>query len=364
MAIRSSEIDRVIALDGLRAIFALLVLSLHYSVWFNLPVGSQTLAFLDRTSIYAVCGFFALSGASMALAYSHRGLQTGKDLWQFWLKRFFRIAPLYYLVLFVLVAGRVFRCSVGGECAENLIERLILNVTFTFGLGQAGVNSLVIAGWSIGIEWVFYALFPALLAIAGRSLQQATALILASFMLMVGWDIWYLNTEANDWLVYAQFPAYLFYFVVGMAAAIYRRAPSSIYSYGILVLAMLYVGSHLLLPAYDPDNGFAGPAAWFFAAITCGIVVMGVWAHRPPRAMTAAAVWAGEISYGVYLLHFPVATLVRALPIPPFAGAVLAFVLTIVVARLVYLYFELPAVRFGGRFLKRSQPVVATSKTP
>lgn len=347
--------NRVVSIDGLRALFAAVVVAYHYTAWMEIELPGFTNSALARGAIYAVCGFFAISGASMALAYRNRSPDSLIGVAAFLLKRFFRIAPLYYLVLAIHTAGRGMRCLSESECSLDPIP-VAKNLTFLFGFGRAAENSLVVAGWSIGIEWIFYFLFPAIFFVALRIKGGLIVLLALGAASLVLWDIRHLSEPDLQWVDYAQFPAYFFYFAVGIAIGVFVSDMPRISQRTAAIYLGLASAFYLVLEAisrhpFNEGVDVAGPVAWLFALATCAIVAAtaqisvrsGVW-HQGLKKL-------GEWSFGVYLLHFPVAIGVEILGLsgwPAFAAGV---VLTIILAMLVYRFVEAPFVRLGNRLV-------------
>lgn len=94
---------RIHAVDGLRGLFAIGVMLHHYVMWFGVPVNGYVDGFLTKIGIYAVSGFFVISGASLYHVY--RGPMTNALVREFYLRRFLRIAPLYYVTCVVDMLG-------------------------------------------------------------------------------------------------------------------------------------------------------------------------------------------------------------------------------------------------------------------
>ena len=65
-------------------------------------------------------------------------------------KRFFRIAPLYYVMLGYVV----WRIGFPGW------GEFLANATFTFNLFPGLEQGMVFAGWSVGVEMIFYLMLP------------------------------------------------------------------------------------------------------------------------------------------------------------------------------------------------------------
>lgn len=64
----NSSSPHIYSLDGLRGILAIIVAIYHIQEWMGLVLPAEVEDFLARTAVYGVCGFFAISGASMVIA--------------------------------------------------------------------------------------------------------------------------------------------------------------------------------------------------------------------------------------------------------------------------------------------------------
>ncbi len=134
---------RLEAVDSLRGIAATGVVIVHSLAMFDLgPTGVIGIGYL----VLGVPLFFVISAFSMSLAYDG-GIATAAAWKRYALRRFFRIAPLFYVMLAVwLVYYHHLGSPFGG------IGMLATNLTFIFGITQDGI---VPAGWSIGVEQTY-----------------------------------------------------------------------------------------------------------------------------------------------------------------------------------------------------------------
>ncbi|HET7537997.1 MAG TPA: acyltransferase, partial [Candidatus Didemnitutus sp.] len=155
------------------------VLTAHCMIWggwYGIPVPQPKIA---------VDIFMLVSGFLMVFQYRARQetepLDKPATAARFWLRRFFRIAPAYYL--FLLTATVLWSSySAGfGELQHANPERwgnlpqytnapkpqmdaanILMHVTFIFGLIPRYSFSTLSPDWSIGLEMQFYAVFPLL----------------------------------------------------------------------------------------------------------------------------------------------------------------------------------------------------------
>ena len=148
------------ALDGLRAIAIVLVLLRHCTLYFQeagpiLPVGEWEAASLAINGWAGVDLFFVLSG--FLIAGSLMKPREESYRWQvghYLLKRFLRIAPLFYVWLGLVVSGAVWFYSVvpGNEAFRVAYHMLFLMDYLP--------SDIVVTFWSLGVEEKFYLIAP------------------------------------------------------------------------------------------------------------------------------------------------------------------------------------------------------------
>ena len=96
--------------------------------------------------------FFVLSGFVMALGYASRAHFSVIDYWR---ARVARIAPLYFVARAPVVAANLW--------VGNLdITATVLSATFVHAWVPSFALSLNFVAWSVSVEVLFYASFPAL----------------------------------------------------------------------------------------------------------------------------------------------------------------------------------------------------------
>jgi peptidoglycan/LPS O-acetylase OafA/YrhL len=184
-------------LDGLRGGAALWVLLSHCMLW-----GAWERIRLPDAKI-AVDVFMVLSGFLMVRLSLERDerepIGTTSTAMRFWIRRFFRIAPLYYLVVaFAFIFGQSFKAGVARLIAANpdhfihlqsahlpqythyTLSNLLMHLSFLFGFVPAFASSTLLPDWSIGLEMQFYLAFPLMMFLYRRlPAISATLLIFA-----------------------------------------------------------------------------------------------------------------------------------------------------------------------------------------
>ncbi|WP_427138946.1 acyltransferase family protein [Psychrobacillus psychrodurans] len=109
--------------------------------------------------------FFIASAFTLCYSMDSRNSRNSSKfaLRNFYIRRFFRIAPLYYfgIILYFIVTSINTTIWVSNK---NPID-ILLNIFLLNGLFETANNSVVPGGWSIGTEILFYLLFPLLFSI-------------------------------------------------------------------------------------------------------------------------------------------------------------------------------------------------------
>ena len=149
-----ADIVRLQYLDALRGIAALLILAVHLTVIINLFNGYKF-----GLGTYGVQLFYILSALTLLLSSSQRFAVETRPVFNFFVRRFFRIAPLFYLVVIAALLfsqGVTYRLPNGQIYLDNIVAHFL----FIFGFSKYWVNSLIGVEWSIACEVWFYLSLP------------------------------------------------------------------------------------------------------------------------------------------------------------------------------------------------------------
>lgn len=152
--------DRLKSLDGLRAFAILAVMLYHTESHFKkitLRIYDVSFENIIYNGFYGVDLFFVLSGFLITTQLLHRPL-TRPNIKTFFLRRFFRIAPAYYTILFFIV----FYVYIPQDPEQSpniwflpLFSHIIFLQDYLFSTPR-----IAAVFWSIPIEMKFYALMP------------------------------------------------------------------------------------------------------------------------------------------------------------------------------------------------------------
>lgn len=155
--------SRLRELDFLRGLAILGVIMVHVGIKFS--SGSAVFDSWAAFGRFGVQLFYFVSSLTMCLMWEARRQEIGR-VQRFYVRRFFRIAPLFWLAIpfYLLVYG------VGERywAPEGIgMRQVILTALFLHGFWPDTINSVVPGGWSIAVEMTFYLLFPFLVLCVG-----------------------------------------------------------------------------------------------------------------------------------------------------------------------------------------------------
>ncbi|MDK2759805.1 MAG: acyltransferase [Sphingopyxis sp.] len=372
------DVRRVECLDGLRGVAALWVLIGHMMILtgFRLPLMSQPDLGVDL--------FILLSGFLMMFQYRLRAASedwTAPGTWAaFWTRRFFRLAPLFYVTLAAaLIAGPMIyadRVAIDSFLGQALqpperytdagFTNIALHLSFLFGLLPDYAFRTPLPDWSLGLEMQFYLAFPFLILLGRRLGWVASALLAAA--IGVGIAL-FVRAAGVEFPMPSFLPLKLQLFLAGMLIAVDpgdSRAQLGTRLGAAMLLAAIPIGGEQdLLHIVVREFLVIG----FFALVHWRRIGMIAWVSR--LFGSRPFYWLGELSYGTYLIHLLILQPVAAAVIGQFGlglGAIGRFVLTgaVVVpatyalAFATYRLVELPGQRMGkaiiGRVTGRTAP--------
>ncbi len=335
--------------------------------------------------------FFLLSGYLLCDYFWRKDRRP--SIREFYVRRFFRIAPLYYVVV-----GIVFLFyAPHSELFSGLgLQQVLANATLTQWLFPGTASNLNVDGsiWTLTIEMLLYLTMPFLAWVIGRWPIRG-ALGLAGLGLGYRLYISLAGGPLADWywgslpgpgmgierlFLVHQFLGVLPLFVLGMFArriVLYTRlrllVQRSKRKPSLAVVLVLLVPSILILLGVSRASEY-NHWIWFTGFdLAIGVLALPVfvYASRPVVARLGppmrGAVWVGERSYGLYLWHFPVILSVYGmgaeLSPPDLSNLPLRLlaigVISVVLADVSYRFIELPGRRYGrrlGRSVRGPQP--------
>lgn len=331
---------------------------------------------------WGVSLFFMLSGFLLADTFWH---ERPADLRVYAVRRFFRIAPAYYVnvgVLFLFFAGSRLLFS------EQGAKQVVASATFTHYLFPGTASSLNVNGalWTMTIEMMLYLFLP-LLALAVKWAPWPSLVVIAAIGL--GWRglvaysggglrSFYFGASPLDpgiesLFIARQFIGALAIFALGIGARwlvvrghcarIYRWFPRMTTS----AFLLMAVPSLLLLHWVEDGSNYRN--GWFFAGYDFLVMLVMVPAlimaaypgEFAPSPLRTLATWLGERSYSIYLWHFPLILAVYERGplrhLPPKDGYLwrvpVVLVLTLLAASLSYQAIERPGMEWGRRITQR-----------
>ena len=350
--------------ESLRGAAALMVLVYHVVELMKIPVPDE-LAFIRSHFGLGVPLFFVLSG--FVLAYGYAGKLSSPDrVMAFYVRRLFRIAPLFYLMLMLwLAVNFVFWDK------TFTVEELFLNASFLFGLVPGTHESIVWAGWSIGIEMLFYFTFPVLILLVVDVRASLVFFIVSLALSQAIQDA--LRKFGLGSYVYMNLGTHLPFFAAGIACfriwerlRFFRGALSgwTLFVVASIAAVAMVTSESAYLFLYQTGFGNIERNVWaviFGALLLSGCIVSLPFLERGPLRQL------GKLSFSLYLTHPMVMVLLIKIGLPEIIaqqvpgalpGFLVAAAMTIaavsLVSTLTFRFVELPGINIGRRFARRA----------
>lgn len=363
----TSASERSDYLDGLRGFAILGVALIHVGQLYSSAVPA-VLANFTNYGFRGVQLFFMVSALTLTASLRRRPT----DLVSYALRRFLRIAPMFYLAaVFYLILGGTGPSRFAPDGISPL--DVSLTVLMLHGFSLTSINSVVPGGWSVASEVIFYALLPLTLMFAtglGRSLVLLALGVVAAILFppvihAVFSEVPHreLVDDFAEFGFFANAPAFLLgivgYWVLEMRASL--RLP------GYARPALMTVSLVGLIAVGCED------IAWLRTNLVADFLLFGLvigGAVSANSLLTSRVLRAlGTVSFSLYLWHFVVIGLVwgltRQLDIPPMLQLALTYAATIVIAFLLssvsYRFIEKPGMQLAAALSQRKAALAASA---
>jgi peptidoglycan/LPS O-acetylase OafA/YrhL len=320
---------------------------------------SFILSLLDLGTL-GVALFFTLSGVTLLV--SNRKIST-ESPWIFYIKRFFRIWPAYFVALIVYVAaGFLFREWYVGDpelwVAEQFMKEysaadvaLYSFLAFNFSGPEGLFNN---AFWSLPVEFQYYLIFPVLIVVLNYF--GIAGPLVCGALVYLAYRSGLLDLHSNLVFIFA------FTFCSGISiGALYQKLNFrfsllffSIASTFILALNVLLANEIVPIEAF-----MFIPSEWVFFGLSAVALV------ALPSRLQKFMVHYGDISYSTYLYHnLVIGFLVLGIPFwgiyDPTARLLYLFLPTVFITYflsfLSYRFIELPFIKLGRIASQKNLP--------
>jgi peptidoglycan/LPS O-acetylase OafA/YrhL len=327
----------------------------------NLPIPGWAAEFVSFGGSGVVL-FFVVSAFSLCLTMPLHARET-PDLRAFYIRRFFRIAPLFY---FLIIATLVRDYYIFG--ATHSLGEILASVSFLFNFSPQGHEGFVWASWTIGIEMVFYAIFPFLYRISTNATKIVCAILIAlwisvAFRQIVSYASLLISLKETfyGFSFVRHLPIFVFgilgYYIASRSNELHMTKPL-----GATLMCGAFYGFYSLL------NGglnviFPDPLYW--QAVLYTLLLVGMSVYPAAILVNRFTTFLGKISYSIYLIHpniilflLPVYKSIYAWALPNSAKFGISAAITascvITVSYLTFLSIEKPGISVGRRLLKQA----------
>ncbi len=310
-------------LTGIRAIAVLLVFTAHTPI-------RHIIGDFGQEAVYI---FFFLSAYLLTISLEKQNLKT------FWNKRFWRIYPLYFILIILL-----------GFLNKYSITDILLNLSF---LQQLNDNFIIDVSWSLIIEVKLYLILPLLVyGLKKYRWKLLIPLIIIPYLLRFGTIEEYLIRVASGSMkvVYGNFWEFLDMFAIASFIAINRQKIKSLTINSRLetILQLMIVILFLITPKIIEIIGINRAISIIvimmplYTVLISGIFGMLIRNTEPLNRILSNRIllFYGTISYSFYLIHIPILKLMKTTPFNPIIQGTIGFLIITLIAYILYKVVE------------------------
>ncbi|MFD8496663.1 acyltransferase family protein [Amycolatopsis sp. NPDC059657] len=336
-------------LTGLRALAAAAVVFFHY--------GGPA---LDRLQGWiAVHLFFVLSGFLITTLSLREEDRAGRiSLRAFWIRRVFRIMPVYYTVLalttvFVLIGGTYWSTRLGDAMPLYLV----------FGNELVDYNTPLGMSWTLGVEEKFYFVWPALLVLTAlaksRKLWLRAGICVVSVVAVVA--VVLPLTHGQGW---GKLAAHYVSLVIGCLLGLLMHHPKGFALVRPLMRPVVAVPIAVGFCVFQLCVGdlvpLVGGIPWFtpIYAVVSAVLLVAALAPGPVQRVLACRplTFVGDRSYGLYLSQVMAAAVTGLLAPSGYVKAAATVAVALGIACVLYRWIETPMIARGRQIASRRRP--------
>lgn len=351
------RVRHIKSLDGLRGFAVLAVLWSHFLPIEGMYISKVFFGLGDflGAGYFGVDLFFVLSGFLITRIMLQERAEGFFSLKFFYVKRFFRIFPIFYIS--ILVSYLIFELS-----AEEVFSNIfyLSNYYYVFNDHASPLRHT----WSLSVEEQFYLIWPFLFVFLGVSNFKKVVYFYVPCVAVGSaiFALWYFDGDDGIKFVYRSVTCRMLSLSLGARLAFIERDNRIA---DVKPIAWIVLSATILLLAYASSEYASGTVSAFlkmigFSAFSYGLVSMCVsekWFLINKCFSHVGLTYIGRISYGLYLYH---AIIIYGLEVSKFHVSeadplrwLLGIVLSFLFAVVSYEFFEKKVVKLRKYFSPR-----------
>jgi peptidoglycan/LPS O-acetylase OafA/YrhL len=353
-------------IDAIRCFAILGVVFVHSSQWI-----APTSSILSKIAIQGARGvqlFYIASALTLFLSMASRKERKEERLISgFFIRRFFRIAPAFYLAIIAYTAYDRFSPR---YWAPNGIEwwYVALTAFFVHGWHPETITSVVPGAWSIAVEMTFYLFVPYLFS----KLDGIRITFFAIFLSLI------FSRISSAFIVYLLSPYYsnAQQYLVSEFSFLWFFSQLPIFLLGVLLyhlikrypqenkrtsLILLLFSLFLFLAFLNASTFYGLLPQHFLYGISFVVFCLSLYYSPWILLVNSFTVLVGRLSFSIYLTHFMIINMMRHIFADGFIlngnfGFVLAFLLVLFlstcISYVIYNVIESPGINLGKYIIK------------
>lgn len=334
-------------IDSLRGIAILLVILVHTGIILN----NTVLFFPDllikfiANGAYGVHLFFIISALTLTMSY-HNRLHEKHKTRNFFIRRFFRIAPMYY---FAILYFSIIFPYIQGNFEKIVVGKLITTALFINPYFTNYIHGYVPGGWSISVEFLFYFFVP-FLCKKITNFNSSMIFIFVALIISIVYSQLYWKNFTN---LLFQLPI----FSLGIALYWWENDKSKTLSSSTTLIIAIFIFCFCYKPV---PYHFLYSLGFAFIIITL---------MQKPYKLFSNKLFAtiGKVSFSMYIIHFAIILILgsinfnRIISVTNIGTSLLNFIglyliaviSTFLISQITYRIIEVPGQNLGKKIIKK-----------
>lgn len=330
-------------LTGLKAVSIILIVLMHVAWNGNYNINGFAFNVIIKNLSVFVELFFIISAFGMCCGYYNKFKKNEINLNEFYKRRYKKILPFFaFVVICDLLAS--------GITGKNILESF-LDICLILGFLPNNTVEIVGVGWTLGVIFAFYILFPFFVFMIWTKKRAWFSLVITLIIRFFGEA--YLGL--SDATVNGNILSWLYLFVLGGILFLYKDEMVKIYKKRIYLLVIFFI-SLFMLECWIYNQGYH-----IFAAkvVIISFIVLIVYSIVETNDLMGNKlfVFIGGYCYEIYLIHMMVFRILEKIHVihlfdNELVSYIFAYIITIILSLLLSIFVRKMINIIENRMLK------------